>query len=292
MKKKFNYSLKVKDGITYVSIMGIIDEDNNLSELGDKIGVGVVLLNLSRVERINSCGVRDWVNWLSDLEKKGASLVIIESSPAIVAQINLVNNFTGNAVVQSFFAPYYCPSCDKEKVLHIEANSIEDVENPEAPQARCDECDGIMEFDDMEESYFAFLKSTKLGSLPTNLPKGWEDYLEVESSITSEKKVKTRERTYRNKHKAGSSSSLPGSLPSSSLPSLPTSSLPSLSQDKDSGSGSFSSLPSFPSQDNSPDAKSSDNGQGSNQQTILLAMITVLFFIVVAILIFILLKVV
>ena len=38
-----------------------------------------------------------------------------ECSPAIVAQINLVNNFTGSGVVKSFYVPYFCSECDEEK---------------------------------------------------------------------------------------------------------------------------------------------------------------------------------
>ncbi|MBU1534772.1 STAS domain-containing protein, partial [Myxococcota bacterium] len=188
MNQKFNYTLKVKENITYLSVIGIIDEDNNLQEIAERIGSGTVILNLNHIERINSCGVRDWVNWLSSIEDKGAKVVLVECSPAIVAQINLVNNFTGNATVQSFYAPYFCAGCDKEKVLLIESTTMQNVENPSAPISRCDECDGVMEFDDMEESYFAFLKTTTLGPLPDELPEGWEEFLAVESSMTSDKR--------------------------------------------------------------------------------------------------------
>jgi hypothetical protein len=80
-----------------------------------------------------------------------------ECSPAIVAQINLVNNFTGTGVVKSFYAPYFCPQCDREKVLLIETRDAVGMRPYHAPTCRCDECDGPMDFDDMEESYFAFL---------------------------------------------------------------------------------------------------------------------------------------
>jgi anti-anti-sigma regulatory factor len=135
MNQKFHYSLKKKENIQYVSIMGVIDEDNNLQELGERIGEGTLILNLGNIERINSCGVRDWVNWLASIEKKGTKVIIVEASPAIVAQINLVNNFAGNAVIKSFFAPYYCNSCDKEKVLLIEANPWRTSTRPKRPRA-------------------------------------------------------------------------------------------------------------------------------------------------------------
>ncbi|MBU1219612.1 STAS domain-containing protein [Myxococcota bacterium] len=296
MDQKFNYTLKIKDKITYVTIIGIIDEDNNLEEIADRTGSGTVLLNLSHVERINSCGVRDWVNWLGKIESKGARVVLLECSPAIVAQINLVSNFTSKSVIQSFFAPYYCQSCDKEKVLLIESSTMKNIREPKAPISRCDECDAVMEFDDMEESYFAFLQTANLGPLPDGLPEGWEELINVESTLTSDKKVKTRERTLKSKASQPSlMSSLPGSLPGSSLPSLPSSSLPSLPGTRDSKSGTFSSLPSFPSGENAP-GKSGSSGdskiQGSNkQQTMMLAVVTGLFIIVILILIIVLIKI-
>src|SRR5215510_12109033 len=161
MNQKFQAVVHHRDDVTYVKLSGVIDEDNELSELTDRIGVGTTVIDLGEIERINSCGVRDWVNWLSKIEKNGAKPVLVECSPAIVAQINLVNNFTGSGVVKSFFAPYFCPQCDLEKVLLVETQEMMGQEPPKAPTCRCDECDGVMDFDDMEESYFAFLAQMK-----------------------------------------------------------------------------------------------------------------------------------
>src|SRR5262249_58920428 len=91
---------------------GVSDEDNELTDLTDRIPAGTTVIDLGEIERINSCGVRDWVNWLTKVEKGGGRVVLVECSPAIVSQINLVNNFTGQGVVKSFFAPYFCPNCD------------------------------------------------------------------------------------------------------------------------------------------------------------------------------------
>ncbi len=82
------------------------------------------------------------------------------SSPAIVAQINLVNNFTGNGAVKSFYVPYFCPECDEEKVLLVEATDMGPPPH-EPPVCRCDECDLVMDFDDMPDSYFAFLSNQR-----------------------------------------------------------------------------------------------------------------------------------
>jgi anti-anti-sigma regulatory factor len=161
MNPKFQASVQSRDDVTYVKLSGVIDEDNELGTLADKLGTGTAVIDVSEIERINSCGVRDWVNWLSKAEKGGAKIVLVECSPAIVAQINLVNNFTGQGQVKSFYAPYFCPNCDLEKVLLVETRDMHGAQPFKAPSCRCDECDGPMDFDDMEESYFAFLSNTK-----------------------------------------------------------------------------------------------------------------------------------
>jgi anti-anti-sigma regulatory factor len=99
MSHKFQSSIQHRSDVSYVKLGGVIDEDNELAELVDKIPTGTAVIDLGEIERINSCGVRDWVNWLSKLENNGTRSVLVECSPAIVAQINLVNNFTGSGVV-------------------------------------------------------------------------------------------------------------------------------------------------------------------------------------------------
>src|SRR5262249_6871175 len=160
MNPKFHAALHQRDDVTYVKMGGVIDEDNELGDLTERISAGTVVIDLGEVERINSCGVRDWVNWLTKVEKGGNKMVLVECSPAIVSQINLVNNFTGSGIVKSFFAPYFCPNCDREKVLLVEAAEM-GAGPHRAPTCRCDECDGVMDFDDMEDSYFAFLSTAK-----------------------------------------------------------------------------------------------------------------------------------
>jgi anti-anti-sigma regulatory factor len=153
MNPKFQASVQSRDDVTYVKLSGVIDEDNELGTLADKLGTGTAVIDVSEIERINSCGVRDWVNWLGKAEKGGAKVVLVECSPAIVAQINLVNNFTGQGVVKSFYAPYFCPNCDLEKVLLVETRDLYSIQPFKAPSCRCDECDGPMDFDDMEECH-------------------------------------------------------------------------------------------------------------------------------------------
>src|SRR6266481_1113395 len=160
MSTKFQANVQHRGDMSYVKLGGVIDEDNELGELVEKIPVGTAVIDLGEIERINSCGVRDWVNWLTKLEGNGTRSVLVECSPAIVAQINLVNNFTGSGVVKSFYVPYFCPECDEEKVLLVEASDMGPPPH-EPPTCRCDECDLVMDFDDMPDSYFAFLSNQR-----------------------------------------------------------------------------------------------------------------------------------
>jgi anti-anti-sigma regulatory factor len=220
MNQKFQAAVHQREDVTYVKLAGVIDEDNELQELTEKIPAGTVVIDLSEIERINSCGVRDWVNWLGRIEKNGSKAVLVECSPAIVAQINLVNNFTGNGVVKSFFAPYFCPNCDREKVLLVEAAEM--VGPPhKAPTCRCDECDGVMDFDDMEDSYFAFLSNAKKVAEAARIQ---SVVAEIKPGDAEKSKIRSR---------VGSTNV--SSTGGSSLPSVP--SLPSISRSQTGVSG-------------------------------------------------------
>jgi anti-anti-sigma regulatory factor len=221
MNPKFHAALHQRDDVTYVKMGGVIDEDNELGDLIERISAGTVVIDLGEVERINSCGVRDWVNWLTKVEKGGSRVVLVECSPAIVSQINLVNNFTGSGVVKSFFAPYFCPNCDREKVLLVEAAEMGPSPH-RAPICRCDECDGVMEFDDMEDSYFAFLGTAKRVAEPARIAAVVSEL--QHSGATDAEKSKIRSRV--GSISAGSAGGL--GLNASSLPSVP--SLPSLAR--------------------------------------------------------------
>ncbi len=160
--------------ISYVNVSGVIDEDNDLAEATSRIKRPMVAINTADVQRINSCGVRDWVNWLVEMEKAGKSIYLVACPPVIMAQVNLVNNFVGAGSIVNFYCPYFCSKCDGVRVL-----LLIDVEEAlrnlpfKAPTCRCTNCDFPMEFDEIESSYFAFLEQMKKS--PCRLRAGGED---------------------------------------------------------------------------------------------------------------------
>ena len=211
MSQKFQASVQHRGDVSYVKLGGVIDEDNELSDLVDKIPPGTAVIDLGEIERINSCGVRDWVNWLSKLENSGTRSVLVECSPAIVAQINLVNNFTGSGVVKSFYVPYFCPECDEEKVLLVEAADMGPPPH-EPPTCRCDECDLVMDFDDMPDSYFAFLSNQRKLADPDKINGAVRD-LSGGDARDGQARMKVRSRASQPNLSSGSKPSVP-SLPS------------------------------------------------------------------------------
>jgi anti-anti-sigma regulatory factor len=222
MSQKFQSSVQQRGDAGYIKLSGVIDEDNELADLTDKVRGKMIVIELGEVERINSCGVRDWVNWLSTLEGRGSEIVLVKCSPAIVAQINLVNNFTRNGSVQSFFVPYFCPECDEEKVLLSETNEM----GPppiEPPVCRCDGCDLVMDFDDMADSYFAFLGSHKKVNQSAKVQSVLDT---VSKDVGGASAIRARVSTGGGATGGGSTGGGLGSVSQSSLPSVP--SLPSI----------------------------------------------------------------
>lgn len=187
MNEKLRTAVENEGDTSIVKLAGFIDEHNRLKTLVDQITAATAMIDLGGVERINSTGVRDWVNWIAALEANGTRPVLVRCSPAIVAQINLVKNFTGNAAVKSFQVPYRCRECDEEKTLVVETS---EMTSPDAapPACECTGCGHAMEVDEMPEAYFAFLSSPAA--------RAGEDIL-ARGSRASMTKVRTRTRERR-----------------------------------------------------------------------------------------------
>jgi hypothetical protein len=109
---------------------------------------------LSGVDKINSCGIREWIKFQDTLDPnlnityKGCSQVIVE-------QMNIIKGFVrAGGSIESFYAPYFDEGNDSEIKILI---NPEEVINGKAPVKKNNE--GVeLEFDDIEAQYFNFLK--------------------------------------------------------------------------------------------------------------------------------------
>lgn len=155
--RPLRYSVKRRDEELVLHLDGSMDENADLFDLIPMIS-GVVRIDLGGVRRINSAGVRDWVNFIRQVQDRADEVTLSRCSPAIVMQMNMISNFRGEAQVQSIFAPLVCPECDREDDVLVSLTPEQLEVLPDGvPERPCPDCGAVMELDDIPERYFAFL---------------------------------------------------------------------------------------------------------------------------------------
>lgn len=150
-------SLKIdiinENGVVTITLEGHINEDSNFLSMKDLSG-DKLFLNLKKITLINSCGIREWVEFQkNNFDFK--NVIYQECSQVIVEQMNIVSGFIHqNGQIESFYAPYYNEKMDKEVKILIKPSDVIDGKAPSQKNS-----DGVeLEFDDIEAQYFNFLK--------------------------------------------------------------------------------------------------------------------------------------
>jgi hypothetical protein len=153
---KSHFEISPVGAETVVKISGVIDEDTDFSKV-DIRAAASLRLDLSGIKSINSCGIRDWIKWLSS---SAAQAVVFHDCPkVIVDQINMVQGFLpANGRVTSFYVPYFCEETDEEKqVLFRLGTEYAEDGGISAPEV-LDSSGNGMEMDIVESKYFKFLQ--------------------------------------------------------------------------------------------------------------------------------------
>ena len=161
MESKFIPTLQAGNGYTYLKLKGILDEDNLLANLLSQIQGRLLLIDMAEIERINSCGVRDWVNWLNQIQALGIVVILLRCSPSVVSQANMVTNFASDAFIHSFYAPYVHPDTGDEQSVLLFTEDLRQNQPIKAPKI-FNENGEELEFDEFEESYFAFINDPRI----------------------------------------------------------------------------------------------------------------------------------
>jgi len=133
-------------------LSGFLDENSDLKAL--EAVTGPCSINFKDVARVNSCGVREWVNLINKIPK--AELSYDECPIVVVKQLNAVPDFQGKAKIISFYAPYFCEGCDKEAVTLLQTSQV--AANGTPPEMKCPTCTKPMNFDAIPNQYLSFLK--------------------------------------------------------------------------------------------------------------------------------------
>lgn len=117
------------------------------------LGMGNPLeIDLERVDRINSLGVRHWCHFVRDAEAAGIALTVDKVSAVMIQQLGMISNFMGNRTkVRSLFVPYLCPSCNADDLQLVEVGSDGAVNVP--PSIPCKKCKAAMQIDELPEMY-------------------------------------------------------------------------------------------------------------------------------------------
>lgn len=146
---------KLPEAGKLVLLSGAITEESDFRPLTQMAGPEPLCLDLGGIDQINSCGVREWIHFVTHLTRAAQSFELVRCSPAIVRQLNMISNFRGGGKVRSVLLPYICASCNHEDLLPLvlpvagPPPSIEEV-------LTCPTCGGDLEFDDLPSSYVAF----------------------------------------------------------------------------------------------------------------------------------------
>ncbi|MBI3184750.1 MAG: hypothetical protein HYZ28_21650 [Myxococcales bacterium] len=143
-----------EEGLT-VQLSGEITEDARLDQVGPLEGRRI-LFDLSGVSRVNSCGVREWINFVKRIPA-GADVRFTRLSPVMVGYLNLVANFLQGRKPLSFLAPYYCELCDRHVELLFEVGKEVSAASRKLPERRCPTCHGKLVLEEIETDFLAFL---------------------------------------------------------------------------------------------------------------------------------------
>jgi hypothetical protein len=154
-RNTFTIDVAQRDGEDLVTITGVIDENADLSPL-TQLGKRPVRVHLRGVRRINSFGVRSWIDAIRQIPRNTA-LRFVHAPPPVVDQCNMVSGFVGHGQLESFYAPMTCTECD-EQVDQLFETAACRANNGRLPATPCPRCGRTMEVDDLEDQYLLFVR--------------------------------------------------------------------------------------------------------------------------------------
>jgi hypothetical protein len=131
-----------------ISFEGVVDELFEYTNF-PALTAAVITVNLKKLKKINSCGIRELILWLNSLSP--TQQVFYEEAPIFfIHQANMVNGIVApNRKVKSFFCPYFNEKNGEEVEKLIK---VEELQSLKAPSF-----DGLV-LDSFEDKYLNFLR--------------------------------------------------------------------------------------------------------------------------------------
>ncbi len=134
-------------------LSGRIDEYADLMQLASELPKEVTL-DLSGLTRINSIGVREWLDFVAAF---GSRKVRLERcAPVFVDQLNTIANFAGNAEIWSVLCAYECEVDAAFTLVEVQVADIKEGKRPETP--RCAGCGNPMMGAVDDDTFYRFVR--------------------------------------------------------------------------------------------------------------------------------------
>jgi anti-anti-sigma regulatory factor len=145
-------------GVACIKFVGTIDESFDGKKLGASAAADTLVIDLGGVKKISSFGIREWVDFVAAASKHARSMILIECTPKVMDQLNMVANFAGGGRVFSFYAPFRCDYCDTEHmVLQQIDRDFEAIRSMKLAERPCLACKESMYFDEDGATFFSYL---------------------------------------------------------------------------------------------------------------------------------------
>jgi len=155
-RSSFHVERAVEGSRTVLRVKGIIDENADVSFFRELRGA--VAIQLRELRRINSFGVRLWMNGIESVPE-GVSIDLYDCPPPFVDQLNMLKGFIGRARVRSFLATYLCEACDLETDESIDVDECRRDGCRLPAEKTCPSCSSVMEINQLESMYLRFLRN-------------------------------------------------------------------------------------------------------------------------------------
>lgn len=148
-------SKSTQENLTKYNLAGTVDEATDFRAVLGKLPAQSIF-NCKEITRINSMGVKNWIQFFTEAKKANTNITFEELSPPLVESLNMIQNFLGGHNLSSLVAPFLCSAC---QTRFFQTFTIESIKNNKQsfPAAPCIKCKKPAEFDDLPEEFLSFL---------------------------------------------------------------------------------------------------------------------------------------
>ena len=163
---------RISDGdTTCVRFDGVMDESFEGKRLAASIRSKNVVLDMGRIMKISSFGIREWSEFVGVLMRSAENIYLIECTAKVMDQVNMVAGFIGKARIVSFYGPYRCDHCDLDQdvVFRVDRDGPA-IRSFEPPEHLCPSCARPQFFDEDPTSFFSTVAQQPQFDLARGVP--------------------------------------------------------------------------------------------------------------------------